>query len=135
MQQKGTIHQIEVQVIGAGGGGANASGTTGSGTTGGAGGAGISSSISGSSVTYGGGGGGGGDDELEIGHARLEGGDELGADVDLADADGVEPDAFSHRRVFAMKIAETVGPAFAVPLVSYHPVDGYGAYNYDSQQV
>lgn len=44
-----------------GGAGAGANGSDGSGTTGGAGGAGVSSSITGSSVTYGGGGGGGGD--------------------------------------------------------------------------
>src|ERR1043165_9477684 len=36
------------------------------------------------------GGGGGGDDELEVGHAGFERGDELGADVDFADAHGVK---------------------------------------------
>ena len=36
--------------------------------------------------------GGGGDDDLEVGQARFQRADELGAEVDLADADGVHPE-------------------------------------------
>ena len=38
------------------------------------------------------GGGGGGHHDFDIGHARLQRADELRAEVDLADADGVNPD-------------------------------------------
>jgi hypothetical protein len=35
---------------------------------------------------------GGGNDDFEVGHARLQGADELRAEVDFADADGMQPD-------------------------------------------
>jgi len=36
--------------------------------------------------------GGGGDDDFDVRHPDFQGADELGAQVDFADADGMEPD-------------------------------------------
>ena len=62
------------------------------------------------------------DNDLQVGHAGLDGLDELGADVDLADADGVEPDdvpvrqgLFDLRAVFSETLPESGAPVATAP--------------------
>src|SRR5205807_3209503 len=64
----------------------------------------------------------GGDEDLEVGHARLQRADELGADVDLADAHRVHPqDVTVGERlpepgvVAAEPLAKTAAPVAAPP--------------------
>jgi hypothetical protein len=49
-----------------------------------------------------------GDDDLEVGHALLENADDLRADIDLADADGVHPNDISvGKRLFDFAIVDS----------------------------
>ena len=68
------------------------------------------------------------------GQLLLQFGDERFCGVDLADADGVDPDA-GLVGVLARNTPETLRPAGAIAVVAHHAVDDFRGKRRDSKQI